>query len=117
MSNALVTIGLPFYNAENTLPLAIKSTLAQTFSSWRLLLVDDGSTDRSLAIAKEFAEHDFRIEVLTDGKNRGLIYRLNQLIDLADTKYIARMDADDIMLPERLAKQFHFLEKNRDIKW
>lgn len=112
MRDTLVTIGLPFYNAEKTLSLAIKSILLQTFSSWRLILVDDGSTDHSLDIAKKFARSDPRIEVLADGVNRGLIYRLNQLIDLAETRYVARMDADDLMLPDRLYRQTEVLEQN-----
>lgn len=101
-----ITVGLPFYNNEKTLEIAIKSILQQTFKNWELILLDDGSVDDSLIIAAKMASIDKRIILISDGKNRGLVHRLNQIIDIAQGDYIARMDADDIMLPERLEKQF-----------
>ncbi|SFE68348.1 glycosyltransferase family 2 protein [Flavobacterium xueshanense] len=100
-----VTVGLPFYNNEKTLEIAIKSILNQTLLDWELILIDDGSADNSLIIAKKMADTDERIQLISDGQNKGLIYRLNQIIGIAQGNYIARMDADDIMLPERLEKQ------------
>lgn len=100
-----ITIGLPFYNNEKTLEMAVKSVLVQTLESWELILIDDGSRDESLVIANKMASMDDRIRVISDGQNRGLVFRLNQIIDIAQADYIARMDADDIMLPERLEKQ------------
>lgn len=108
-----ITIGLPFYNNKFTLELAIKSVLTQTYQNWELLLVDDGSTDGSLAIAKQFS--DKRIRLISDGNNKGLIYRLNQIASLAKYRYLARMDADDLMHPERIEKQMQFLLQNPDI--
>lgn len=108
----MLTIGLPFFNSEKTLANAIKSVLLQTYSHWELLLLDDGSTDGSLSIAKHFAERDVRIKVMSDGQNRGLIYRLNQVIDIASGDYIARMDSDDMMVPEKLSKQMEVLQSN-----
>jgi glycosyltransferase involved in cell wall biosynthesis len=110
-----LTIGLPFYNNEKTLKIAIKSVLQQTLKSWELILINDGSTDGSLAIAEIMAANDSRIKLLSDGFNRGLVFRLNQIIDEAQGNYIARMDADDIMLPERLEKQVNFLISNPQI--
>jgi len=100
-----ITIGLPFYNNEKTLEMAVKSVLLQTLKSWELILIDDGSKDESVVIANKMASMDDRIRVISDGQNRGLVFRLNQIIDIAEADYIARMDADDIMLPERLEKQ------------
>ncbi|MFC6382307.1 glycosyltransferase family 2 protein [Psychrobacter glacincola] len=107
-----ITIGIPFYNAENYLALAIESVISQSFKDWELILVDDGSTDKSLEIAKSFESTDKRIRVISDGLNKKLPYRLNQIIDESDYDYIARMDADDIIHPDRLRIQLEFLEKN-----
>ncbi|WP_274972449.1 glycosyltransferase family 2 protein [Bacteroides fluxus] len=106
----LVTVGIPFYNSARFLKNAIQSVINQTYTDWKLILIDDGSTDTSLSVASSFI--DSRIEIISDGQNRGLIYRLNQLIEICDTKYLARMDADDIMHPQRLEKQLLFLEGN-----
>lgn len=110
----LISIGIPFYNAEKYLKFAIQSVIAQSYQNWELILVDDGSSDNSLEIAQDFALKDARIRVICDGKNRKLPYRLNQLIIESKGDFIARMDADDIMHPERLEKQFKFLEKNKN---
>lgn len=112
---SLVTVGLPFYNNEKTLSLAIKSVLKQTFPYWQLILIDDGSTDDSFKIAKEFTKQDARIQLIHDGLNRGLVYRLNQITNLSKTRYIARMDGDDAMDPQRLEKQICFLMENPDV--
>lgn len=109
----LVSIGIPIFNAEKYLNNAIRSVLNQTFKSFELILSDDGSTDNSLEIAKSFK--DPRIIILSDGKNRGISYRLNEQIALAKGKYFARMDADDLMFPERIKVQFDFLQKNTQI--
>jgi glycosyltransferase involved in cell wall biosynthesis len=98
-----VTVGLPFYDARDSLADAIRSVLAQTFVDWELLLVDDGSTDGSLDIARRV--RDPRVHVLSDGTNRRLPARLNQIVDTARGGLVARLDADDLMHPERLARQ------------
>ncbi|MBL0356222.1 MAG: glycosyltransferase family 2 protein [Chitinophagaceae bacterium] len=111
----MLTIGLPFYNNQKTLANAIRSVLVQSYKNWELILIDDGSTDRSFDIANEFAKTDHRIKLISDGVNRGLVYRLNQIIDLAIGEYIARMDSDDMMMPNKLEKQMEALEKNNSI--
>lgn len=108
-----ISIGIPFYNAQQHLGYAIESVLSQTYENWELILVDDGSSDNSLAIANMYAEEDSRIRVVSDGRNKKLPYRLNQLIEESTGDFIARMDADDIMHPERLEKQLSFLETNK----
>ena len=111
--DVLVSVGIPFYNAEKYLNFAILSVLAQTYKNWELILIDDGSTDNSLEIAKKYSAIDSRIRVISDGKNKKLPYRLNQLIDESKYEYVARMDADDVMHPERLKRQLNFLEENQ----
>ena len=111
----MVTIGLPFYNAEKYLALAIESVLQQTYTDWELLLLDDGSTDNSLSIAQSYAQKDSRIRVLSDSKNRKSGYRHNQAAQLTKTKYLAKMDADDMMHPNRIARQVEILETHSEI--
>jgi len=107
-----ISIGIPIYNAENYLSDAIKSILAQSYPYWELILLDDGSTDSSLKIAQDFSAKDNRIRVISDGLNKKLPARLNQLIMEAKYDYIARMDADDLIHTERLEKQINFLKSN-----
>ena len=109
----LVTIGLPFWNPGPLLLDAIKSVFCQTLQDWELILVDDGSNDKSVELAKKIS--DPRVKLLHDGEHRGLPWRLNQIIDLARGKYIARLDADDLMHPERLERQVTFLEAHPEI--
>lgn len=111
--NARVTVGIPVYNCEKYLPDAIRSVFAQTFASWQLLLLDDGSADRSFEIARSI--RDPRVAAISDGANRRLSYRLNQLAWMAQTEYLARMDADDLMHPDRLATQLRFLDEHPKI--
>ena len=113
--NSLITIGIPIYNAEPYLEAAIKSVLVQSYRNWELILVDDGSKDNSFKIAKQYEQQDKRIRVISDGLNRKLPARLNQIIREAKGKYIARMDADDIMHPQRLQRQFEILENHPNI--
>ena len=108
-----ISIAIPFYNAEKYLSEAIRSVFAQTHKDWELILIDDGSTDNSLRIAK--AIQDPRVRVISDGQNKRLAGRLNQVTSLAKYDLIARMDADDLMSPNRLQIQFDILTSNPDI--
>ena len=110
----LVYVGIPFYNAEKYLDYAIRSVLNQTYTNWKMTLIDDGSTDSSLALARKYTS-DTRVKVISDGRNKGLVYRLNELVKLSDCKYFVRMDADDIMHPQRLEKQLRYLVLARDV--
>ena len=109
----LLTVGLPFYNANKFLKYAIQSTLNQSFSDFELILLNDGSTDSSLEIARSFK--DDRIVVISDGDNKGIAHRLNQISQLANGKYLARMDSDDIMHVDRLKIQIEYLSLNENI--
>lgn len=110
-----VTIGLPFYNAEKFIENAIVSILSQTYQNWELILVNDGSSDNSVNIAKKYVELDSRIRLINDGENKKLPFRLNQIINEAKYDYIVRMDADDIMHVNRLQIQLQFLEINKNV--
>ncbi|MHB9035609.1 MAG: glycosyltransferase family 2 protein [Armatimonadota bacterium] len=109
----IITIGIPFLNSKDTLPDAIRSVFAQSFEDWELILVDDGSSDGSIDIA--YAVDDPRVRIISDGVNRGLAFRLNEIARLAQGSCLARMDADDIMHPNRLACQVEFLNANPQI--
>ena len=108
-----VTIGIPFLNARRYLEDAVRSVFAQTHGDWELLLIDDGSTDGSVAVVRHL--DDPRVRVLSDGSNRGLCARLNQIASLAQGTYLARMDADDLMHPERIERQLKFLRANPNV--
>lgn len=109
-----VTIAIPFYNAEAYFEMAIMSVLSQTFTDFTLLLLDDGSTDSSLKIAEKYLL-DKRVKIISDGKNINLGNRLNSIPFITETKFLARMDADDIMHPQRIEKQLNILKNNPDI--
>lgn len=111
----LVTIAIPIYNAEEYLEYAIQSVVNQTYKDWILLLINDGSTDKSLDIMMDFSSRYDNVKVVNDNQNRGLVYRLNESIALTSTKYYARMDADDIMAKSRIETQILYLESHEDI--
>lgn len=106
-----ISVILPVYNAELYIEEAVNSILSQTFSDFELIIIDDGSTDGSSELLSKLAMLDSRIRLISR-ENKGLIASLNEAISLAKSKYIARMDADDIALPTRLAQQFDFLQAN-----
>lgn len=108
-----ISVGLPFHNSVLTLERAIRSVFAQTYEDWELILVDDGSTDGSLDLARSV--RDPRVRVLSDGVNLGLARRLNQLAASTDRPLMARMDADDLMHPERLFRQLEFLDRHDEV--
>lgn len=108
-----VTVLLPVYNAAQFLCEAIESILSQSYTDFELLIVNDGSTDSSNEIVSSFI--DSRIRVLRNEKNIGLIASLNRGIAEAKGKYIARMDADDVSLPNRLQQQVAMMEKDSGI--
>lgn len=111
--NPLVSIILPAYNCEKFIRKTIHSLINQTYSNFELLVINDGSTDATTSIIQSFK--DTRIQLIQNEKNKGLIYTLNKGIELSKGKYIARIDADDICLPERLQKQVNWLEENTQI--
>ena len=106
----LITVAMPIYNAGEYLPDAVNSIIAQTYTNWELFIIDDGSTDNAINSVESIK--DARIKILNDGLNKGLAARLNQAIDLAKGQYFARMDQDDISMPERFKMQLGVLEND-----
>lgn len=113
MNCPAITVAMSVYNGERFLAAAIESVLAQTFTDFEFLILDDGSRDGTRAIIEAMAARDSRIRPILR-ENRGLIASLNQLIAEARAPLIARMDADDICLPQRFARQVAFLADNPD---
>lgn len=93
----LVSVVLPVFNAEKYISEAVASILAQSFTNFELIVINDGSTDNTLNILKSY-QVDSRV-ILISRENRGLVESLNEGIDLASGEWVARMDADDIALP------------------
>lgn len=105
----LVTVALPVYNAGGYLRPAVLSILRQSYTNWELLVIDDGSTDGSLASIADLS--DPRIRVFRDGLNKGVAARQNEAIDLARGGYFARMDQDDVSYPGRFESQVALLRR------
>ncbi|HEX8323966.1 MAG TPA: glycosyltransferase [Tepidisphaeraceae bacterium] len=102
------------YNSQRYLREAVESILNQTFRDFELILIDDGSRDDTLQIAREFEARDNRVRLITR-PNKGLTPSLNEGIDLARAPIIARMDADDVCMPDRFELQMKFLAENPDV--
>lgn len=104
---------MPVYNGERYLREAIESILNQTFTGFEFVILNDGSTDRSAEIVRSY--DDPRIRFYENDHNIGLTLTLNRGLRLLEGEYVARMDADDISVPHRLAKQVDFLDTHADV--
>lgn len=113
MTKPIVSVVMPVYNGSKYLREAIDSILNQTFTNFELIIVNDGSTDNSEDIILSY--EDQRIRYLKNEQNCGICITLNKGLDNAHGKFIARMDCDDISMPERFAKQVNYLERHQDI--
>ena len=113
----LVSVIMPVYNGERFLAQAIESILSQTYTNLELIIVNDGSTDSTPAILEQFAYQDSRVRVITNQTAQGYggEKASNETYKLAKGRYIAKLDADDVAHPTRLAKQVDFLENNPDV--
>lgn len=105
-----VTIGIPVVNEIEHLPLAIRSVFAQTRTDWQLVIMCDGASEDVLELVMRIS--DERVRVVSDGDSLGLPTRLNQVTHSAETPLVCRMDADDVMHPERLARQISYFERH-----
>ena len=114
-----VSVVMSTYNRskddQDLLSRAINSILNQTYKDFELIIINDGSDDKTAEVLQNFANQDKRIIILTNTQNKGLPYSLNRGLDQAQGKYIARMDDDDYSLNHRLEKQVHFLDNNPHI--
>lgn len=106
---------MPVYNGEKYVAEAIESILGQTFAGFELIIVDDGSQDRSLEIIRDYERSDDRVRFLRQERNMGVSAARNRGIDAARGDYIAFMDSDDVSMPTRLEKQLSFLQENPEI--
>lgn len=113
MPKPYLTVLMPIYNGERYLRSALESILAQTFTDFELLIIDDGSTDSSRAICDSYC--DSRMRIVTNERNLGLIATLNRGLDLARGEFVARMDCDDISFPRRLERQIEFMERHPEV--
>lgn len=111
----LVSILMPARNSEQFIAEAVQSVLAQTYSNWELIIIDDASTDRTWEIAQKLVAADSRIRLLRNAERVNIGESMNRLLAAAKGRIIARMDSDDIMLPERLEKQVAFLEEHPEV--
>jgi glycosyltransferase involved in cell wall biosynthesis len=111
----VVSVIMPVFNSERFLSQAIQSILDQTFQDFELIIIDDGSDDSSWEIVSSFQRKDSRIRAVKQPENQGVAASSNQALDLATGRYIARMDSDDISLPDRLTEQVSFMESHPDV--
>lgn len=110
-----VSVLMPVYNGNRYLRESVDSILNQTFTDFEFLIVDDGSTDNTWEILREYADRDQRVKLFKNEDNIGLIKSLNKGLNLARGAYIARQDADDVSLPERFEKQATVLDKQPEV--
>jgi glycosyltransferase involved in cell wall biosynthesis len=111
--NPTITVLMPVYNGAMYLPEAIDSILQQTYEDFEFLIIDDGSMDQSVRIINSY--DDPRIRLIKNEHNLGLVSTLNKGIDLAKGEFIARMDCDDISLPERFEKQMALMSQHPEV--
>ena len=112
MNKPAITVLMPAYNAERFIGKAIESILNQTYKDFEFLIINDGSIDNTESIIQSYS--DLRIRYIRNEKNIGLIATLNNGIDLANGEWIARMDADDIALPQRLEFQKQYVDTHKE---
>lgn len=116
-SKPLVSVTIPCYNAEKYVESAVCSIMNQTYKNLEIIITDDCSTDKTFEILQRLAKEDSRIKLYKNETNLKIVKTLNNMIFQANGKYIARMDADDVSLPERIEKQVLFLEQNSDFSF
>lgn len=108
-----VTVLMPVYNSEENLLQSVNSILDQTYTDFKFLIINDGSTDNSAEIIHNI--NDERIVFLENEKNLGIVKTLNRGLNLIESDYIVRMDSDDTAYPDRLEKQIHFMDENPSV--
>lgn len=109
-----VSVLMPVFNVEEYISETLDSILSQISIDFELVVIDDASTDNTISIINRYREVDSRIKLVKNEINLGISESLNKGLALCTGKYIARADGDDLMSPERLVKQYCFLERNRD---
>ena len=112
----VVSVIMPAYNAERFIEEAVASVVNQSFTDWELIIIDDGSKDETVSVAKAIAQQDDRITVICNQQNMGVARTRNRGFDLAKGQWVALLDSDDIWHSDKLEKQLELAEKtNADI--
>lgn len=115
MRRVKVSVLMPVYNSQRYLKTSIESILGQTFQDFEFIIIDDGSTDGSWKIIEKCKQKDERIVALRNKQNIGTSRTLNRGLSIATGKYIVRMDADDWSYPERIEKQYEYMQKHQNV--
>src|SRR4051812_1768744 len=115
MREPRITVVMPVHNAGRFLDAAIRSIVTQTFSDFEFVIVDDGSTDESVESLQVWARQDHRIRLVVNDRCLGHAAASNLSVSHARAAYVARMDADDISHPERLAREWKVISKAHDV--
>jgi glycosyltransferase involved in cell wall biosynthesis len=115
MENVLISVVMTVFNAQDHIRDSIESIINQTYQNFEFIIVNDGSTDESRSIINSYKKTDNRIIFIDRSNNKGIPYSANEALSICKGKYIAKMDADDVSLPERLMVQLSFMENNKDI--
>lgn len=102
------------YNCASTLPEALDSLLAQTYKDFKVIMCDDGSTDNTYEVARQYADKYNNFILIRNDRNKGLNYTLNHCLEYADTELVARMDGDDRSLPHRFEQEVKFLDEHSE---
>jgi len=111
-----ITVVMPVYNCEKFIEAAVRSVMAQTYKNWKLLVINDGSTDSTCSIVQKLSNEDSRINLIHNDGVKGAAGARNLGLDLSDGDYIALVDSDDLWKPDKLEKQLLLAEKtNADI--
>ena len=116
-NNPIISIILPVYNSENYILECLESIKIQTMQNFEVILIDDKSTDKSPEIINNYLKNNLcgKFKIIRNKSNIGITRSLNKAFKISNSKYIARIDADDINKPDRFEIQFKYLEKNDDI--
>ena len=112
MSITLISVITPNYNCSRFIAETIESVLAQTYTNWEMIIVDDCSTDNSYEIALNYSKKDSRIKVYKNEYNSGAAVSRNKAIEVSQGEYLAFLDSDDLWMPEKLEKQLKFMQEN-----
>ncbi len=108
----MITVVTPAYNAEKSIEKTIQSVINQTYTDWKMIVVDDCSKDNTCEIVQKFADIDERIILIKHKKNGGVAAARNTALKAAKGDYIAFLDSDDLFLPEKLERQLTFMQEN-----
>ena len=111
----LVSVIMPVKDVGRFVMEAVESIRNQTYKNWEMIVIDDGSADKTGKILKQFAKKDIRITILTHKESKGIGVSLNEALKRAKGHYIARMDGDDVSYSNRLALQVEYLQKHKDV--